>query len=572
MKKIGKIYIFIIFVFILNGISLSAQVQVFAKLSDEKIGIGEPFTLIITIEGGSGRVNIPDIDGLTMRGNSQSRNMVLSGGTFKSSQIFYYTFVANDAGIYSIDGIDIKVKGQTYRVGKVRIEVLDTSVRGPKTKYFSSDEESSNFVDSITADDVYVKNVINKKEVYMYEPIYIYQTAYTRVPVKVLGISDIPNRNDFISFSDFEDYSSTREIINGQTFSVKPLKREVLYPIKAGDKIIETTSYVFQNSGTIFYDQIERGRDKYKIKVIPLPSDGRNTNFSGAVGEFDFSLSSSKTNVSVGEDFILKLEVKGEGNTSIINMPDIDGELSNYFTVYPEKIYETNWFDGNNIVGIKTKEYLLIANKPGVFNVPSVYFSYFSPDQKSYESISSLGLSIEVFGGGNRILHTNTNISEVEIIPIKTILIKEGKTFNFLDNRYIYIYVISILVLTVIVVLVRKIKSYRNKNYSNEVENDGFNYVRECYNKGSRGDYCREAETVFLTSIASILSVEKSTSMENILKFLKDRNVEDNIIKNVKSLVDLCRFEEYSGENLKENTDYHTDMIKIIKKLREELK
>lgn len=575
MKKTGslRIYIFVILLFIFLYSFSFSQVSVSAKLSDDKIGVDEPFTLILTIEGGSGRVSMPDIEGLTMRGNSQSKSMVLSGGVFKSTQIFYYTFVAGSPGIYVIDKVDIKVKGSTYRANKVQVEVLDYPVRSPQSKRTPTGDEFDALNEDINIDDVYVENSINKKEVYVYEPVYISQTAYTRVPVRVLGISSIPDRTDFLSFSDSADYNSTRELINGKTFSVKPLKKEVLYPLKAGRKTIETTSYIFQNSGTIFYDQVERGKDKYEINVIPLPPKGINTNFSGAVGDFNFSVSLSKTNINIGEDLIITFEVKGDGNTSIIDMPDIDSSFSNYFTVYPPKIYETNSFKDNNITGVKTKEYLLIANEAGNFVFPKISFCYFSPSKKSYNNIHASELILNVFGDKNIITNAGVNKSQLDIIPIKAAIVKDNGVFTYLDVKYLYFYIAFVTILAVIIAVVKKINANnKNKKNNNKEKNDGFGYVREMYNKGNRIEYSREAETVFLTKISSILSISKKTTFEDILTSLKDKNINDNIIRDVKNLVDSCRFEEYSGESIKEKIDYHTKMIEIIEEIRKEIK
>ena len=128
------------------------------------------------------------------------------------------------------------------------------------------------------ADDIYVDNSINKKEVYMYEPIYITQKAYTHIPVTVLGFSKIPDRTDFISYSDSSKYNTFTEIIDGKRVNSIPLKREVLYPVKTGTKDILTTPFVFEKEG-MFYDRVEYGEEDFTINVLPLPDKKGFENF-----------------------------------------------------------------------------------------------------------------------------------------------------------------------------------------------------------------------------------------------------------------------------------------------------
>ena len=38
-------------------------------------------------------------------------------------------------------------------------------------------------------------------------------------------------------------------------------------------------------------------------------------------------------------------------NISIINMPNLNDDIKNYFSVYQPKIFETNWFENNKMIG-----------------------------------------------------------------------------------------------------------------------------------------------------------------------------------------------------------------------------
>jgi|GEM_PF-240879 len=384
LTKIGKLF-FLIFllIFLISFKSLFAQTTITAKLSDDKIGVGEIFTLSVTIDNSVGKITIPDIDGLMLRGTSKSVNMMYSSGSLKTIQTYSYNYVAIKEGFYTIDKITVKANNNTYIANPVSIEVVSDSVRNSILNKPEGDsfERFMNY-----REDIMVNNTINKKEFYIYEPIYIEQKAYSHVPVNVIGISKIPDRNDFLVYTDSSERNSYTEIIDGKRVNVIPLKKEVLFAVKQGEKNILTTPFVFEKNN-MFYDRIQYGEEEFDIKILSLPSAKDYKNFSGAVGDFKFNTKINKTNINIGDEVLISIEVIGEGNISIINMPNLNDDIKNYFSVYQPKIFETNWFENNKMIGKKTKEYILVATNKGNYTIENIDFCYFSPNDKSYTNI-----------------------------------------------------------------------------------------------------------------------------------------------------------------------------------------
>ena len=54
---------------------------------------------------------------------------------------------------------------------------------------------------------------------------------------------------------------------------------------------------------------------------------------------------------------------------------------------------------------------------------------------------------------------------------------------------------------------------------------------------------------------------------EDLYKELKNRNINEETIKSVKEIIDLCQFELYSGDFVNKNDDYHTKAINILKEM-----
>ena len=571
MIKIGKTIFSrnFLLIFALSFNFLFAQTTITAKLSDDKIGVGEIFTLSVTIDNGAGKITIPDIDGLMLRGTSKSVNMMYSSGSLKTIQTYNYNYIAVKEGFYTIDKITVKANNNTYIANPVSIEVLSDSVRNSTLGKPEGDsfERFMNYTE-----DIIVNNTINKKEVYIYEPIYIEQKAYSHVPVNVIGISKIPDRNDFLSYSDSSERNSYTEIIDGKRINVIPLKKEVLYAVKRGKKNILTTPFVFEKNN-MFYDRIQYGEEEFEINVLPLPSIKGYENFSGAVGDFKFTTKINKTNINIGDEVLISIEVSGEGNISIINMPNINDNIKKYFSVYQPKIFETNWFENNKLMGKKTKEYILVATNNGDYTIDNIDFCYFSPNEKSYKNIYSENINLVISGDYNNFSFAQNNIqkSDITLIPIKNNIIKNqnDKSFKLLNMNIIYIYVLLMVAISIVIYNLEKIKKLNFKflnNFNNDNKISDMDAILEYYNKDNRKEYCKSVKELLIKNINKKLNMDLKDN-EDLYKELKNRNINEEIIKNIKEIIDLCQFELYSGDFVNKNDDYHTKAINILREM-----
>lgn len=564
LTKIGKLF-FLIFllIFLISFKSLFAQTTITAKLSDDKIGVGEIFTLSVTIDNGAGKITIPDIDGLMLRGTSKSVNMMYSSGSLKTIQTYSYNYVAIKEGFYTIDKIAVKANNNTYIANPVSIEVVSDSVRNSILNKPEGDsfERFMNY-----REDIIVNNTINKKEFYIYESIYIEQKAYSHVPVNVIGISKIPDRNDFLVYTDSSERNSYTEIIDGKRVNVIPLKKEVLFAVKQGEKNILTTPFVFEKNN-MFYDRIQYGEEEFDIKILSLPSAKDYKNFSGAVGDFKFNTKINKTNINIGDEVLISIEVIGEGNISIINMPNLNDDIKNYFSVYQPKIFETNWFENNKMIGKKTKEYILVATNKGNYTIENIDFCYFSPNDKSYTNIYAKNINLFIDGNKNynnsqATLNIGNDTKKTEIMQIRNNIIKKqnDKNFKLLNINIIYIYVLLMIAISIIIYNFEKIKKLKFLNDNNKISN--MDEILEYYNKKNRIEYCKAIKEFLIKNINKKFNIDSNA---DIYKELKNKNVDEETIKNIKDIIDSCQFELYSGNSINKNEDYHTKAINILK-------
>lgn len=569
MIKTGKSFILLLIfllIFTISFKSLFAQTSVTAKLSDEKIGVGEIFTLSVTIDNSVGKITIPDIDGLMLRGTSKNVNMMYSSGSLKTIQTYSYNYVAVKEGFYTIDKITVRANNNVYTANPVSIEVVSESVRmqnGGKPEGDSFDRFMN------YGEDIIVNNIVSKKEAYIYEPIYIEQKAYSHIPVNVIGISKIQDRSDFLSYSDSSERNSYAEIIDGKRVNVIPLKKEVLYALKQGEKNILTTPFVFEKNN-MFYDRIQYGEEEFIINILPLPDSKGFDNFSGAVGDFQFGAKINKTNINIGDEVLISIEVSGEGNISVINMPNINDNIREYCSVYQPKIFETNWFENNKLMGKKTKEYILVATNKGNYALSDISFCYFSPNDKSYTNIYAENINLFISGDYNNSSSLNSlalnNIQKTEAMPIKYGVIKEKneERFKLLNINIIYVYILLMSAISIIIYNFEKLKNIRLKFAKGKDKISDIDKILEYYNKDDRIEYCKSVKDTLIKNLNDKFNIDYDA---DIYKELKNHNLNENSINDIKKIIDSCQFELYSGDSIRKKEDYHTKLIAILKEM-----
>jgi hypothetical protein len=126
---------------------------------------------------------------------------------------------------------------------------------------------------------------------------------------------------------------------------------------------------------------------------LPLPSEGRPKDFSGAVGSFKIASDISTTRAAVGDPLTLRLHVSGAGNFDRVDSPMLD-HLEHWKT-YPAKSAFTP-SDAVGYKGEKVFEQPLIASQPGDQSIPEIAFSYFDPEARRYERARTAPIKVAV--------------------------------------------------------------------------------------------------------------------------------------------------------------------------------
>jgi hypothetical protein len=412
MVKFFLVGLFFLFVPIVRAQSFTATVD------NNKVAENDRFELRFTFEGKNlnalKNFNPPSLkDFRVLSGPNQSTSMQIINGVSSSSLTLSYILMPNATGAYTIGSASIQYEDKTITTDPIKITIVKGSQK-PK------DESNNQISNNEIAKNLFIRASIDKNKVYLGEQVTITYKLYTRLNIaSQMSVDKLPQYQGFWAeeLETARNISFTREVIDGQQYSVGLLKRAALFPSQTGK--LEVTPFELtipiqvqkkKNPNNVWDDffgdpfgrseivEYQAKSNTLKVDVIPLPENNKPASFRGAVGRFDFNASIDKAKTKTNEPISLKFNISGSGNIKLLEFPSF--ELPNGFEKYDPKIDEQINRNGK-INGTKNAEYLLIPRVAGSREIPAVEFSYFDPESKSYQTIKSKSFNVTIEQGQN---------------------------------------------------------------------------------------------------------------------------------------------------------------------------
>ncbi|MEX0363109.1 MAG: BatD family protein, partial [Allomuricauda sp.] len=315
------------------------------NLSKEKLGINERLRVEFTMNKDGDNFNPPSFDGFkVVMGPSQSISSSWVNGKRSFSKTYSYILVPTARGRFNIKQATIEISGETYKTLPKTVEVT-AAVDKP------NDQKT---VDDVADESLHLVAEVSNGSPYLNEAVTVTYKLYVGHSIRVTNYRslDNPTYNNF--WSQEIDVSKPKPInttYNGKPYLSVVLKKVVLYPQKSGKLDIEPLALeiyvdVPTNRRDFFggriYTQttktVSAGRRTLSVKA--LPEAGKPANFGGAVGDFDFKVTTSKQKLNASESLQAKVEVSGKGNLKLFQLPEpeLPSALEVYEPEFDEKV------------------------------------------------------------------------------------------------------------------------------------------------------------------------------------------------------------------------------------------
>ncbi|MBT8297689.1 MAG: BatD family protein [Maribacter sp.] len=559
------------------------------KLSKDKLGINERLRVDFTMNKDGDDFNPPDFTGFrVLMGPSQAISSSWINGVRSYSKTYSYTLAPTARGTFNIKQASIVIDGKTYKSLAKKVEVT-AAVEKPNGQMTADD---------FASDNLHLVAEVSKTNPYLNEEISVVYKLYISPSIRVTNYRplDNPKYNNFWSQDiPVQRLNAENGTYKGKAYRYVILKRVVLYPQKSGKLDIEPLSLdvtvdVPTNKRDFFggriYTQTNKtvSAGKRSINVKDLPGAGKPANFGGAVGNFDFTVTTTKTSLNASESLQAIVEVSGAGNLKLFQLPkpELPGSLEVYDPEHNENVRTT-------LAGMRGKvsdSYTIVPTFKGKYPMPSIAFSFFNPKTEKYSTINSEEILINVLEGPTNTSATANNTVENP----KQSVITTGNQFSFLKlepnltaiesnyffgSRCFYLWwLLPLLIIPLAILFRKKREAIAGDIAGNKIKRANKlarKYLSEAKkNLGSKDAFYVALEKALHNYLKAKLKIETSEfSKDKISTLLVEKGVEDATKEGFLGLLKNCemaRYSPFSEVQMHQDYDKASEVISYLDK------
>jgi len=614
MKRIFHILVIILGI---TGVLNAADVD-FKVSAPGQVRVGERFRLTYQVNADVDDFTPPSFEHFSIlsgpnRGQNSSIQIINGKVTQNISITYTYLLAAQDEGEFTIPPATAKVKGKEYQTIAKTIKV----VQGTQAQTPASNNQQQTTESGIKSDDVYIKAVIDKSNLYLGEEAVVTYRIYTKIPISNLSIDKLSSFNGFWSIDLLDNdgnLQQRREIINGEEYIVADLKKAAIYPQKSGELELEPlkmscvaqvqTSRRKVSSNDPFFDsffndpffsnnyrnvELNLKSNTIKLNVKNLPADGKPNFFNGAVGQYSLGSNIDAKEVNANDAITLKYTISGKGNVDLL--PDLNVEFPADFEVYDPKISTKTRKSSSGISGYKTFEYTVIPRSAGEYEIPPVQFSYFDPQQRKYHEVETdsykLLVNRSTSNSNQNVTYAGSSQEDIKYIgeDIRYIFLMpfELEPFEhfFFGSKLFFILLLAPLILAALIILIYRSEKKKRGNTSlmknknaTKVAKKRLKKAYEFLKSKSETEFYNETSQALWGYVSDKFNIPLAElSSDTVSEKLSERGIKQEFIKDFIDTLDNCEFARFApGDKGTMMEKVYQQGIKVISEIEDQLK
>jgi len=580
-----------LFLIVASTSFVAAQVKFEAKVSKTKLGINERLRVDFEMNQDGDNFNPPDFNNfLVVGGPNQSVSHSWVNGVRSFAKTYSYFLAPKKTGSFSIGQATIEIGGETYKTSPVTVQITSAVSR-------PNDPDNA---DNVADDNIHLVAEISKTNPYLNEAITVVYKLYVSPDIGVSNFREIdnPRYNDFWSQNiELKGNKIQNGQFNGRDYRHLVIRKTVLYPQKSGkleieplslDITVEVPSSKRDFFGGRMMTQVHKtvSAGSKTLNVKALPENGKPADFTGAVGNFDFKITTSKTDLNATESLQARVEVSGNGNLKLFQLPKLTlpSSLEVYEPEHTENIKTT--LDG--MQGGVADSYTIVPQFKGKYPIPNVTFSYFDLKTETYKTVSSGQMLINVIEGPTNSTNTDSNLATVGEGKQRVVMnndqfafvkseanLEPIKSEPFFKSSWYWSSLLLPLLAIPLALVFRRKKEERaadvKGNKIRKADKLAKKYLGEAKKAlGQKEAFYIALEKALHNYLKAKLHIETSDlSKERIESLLVQRTVEKPIVNDFLSILDSCelaRYTPFSDVTMQHDYDKAAKTISVIDK------
>lgn len=556
----------------------------FTTIPPRSVIAGNKFSVTFRLKDGEGSgLKAPDIKGCTLLygpSTSTIQNYSWTNGKSSSSLTTDYSFTyrADEPGTYVIGEARITSGGKTYTTKSVSFTVLPPDKAAQHGGATIDDISSQSPEKTVSANDVFVRIILNKSHAYEQEAILCTIKLYTKYSISSFMPTTNPSFDGFlIEELNLQPQLNEVEHYNGQNYMTAILKQCIIFPQKSGKLTLNSGKYdvtvVQHQRFTGFWggtrpveSEIKVSSNSASINITPLPQP-QPEGFTGAVGNFSIDSRLSSTSFRTNEAASLMYTIKGTGNIKSIKEPEID--FPSEFELYTPQTDVTSQVTGSNVSGVMTVDYTFVPQSVGNFKIGADKFVYFNPESKQYVTLTTPSYDIKVAQGVQSTSSAVFNKQSVtskntDILHIKMGDLYPEKTHHYYYNSVWYFpaYIVLALLLAIVIWLYGKQAKLnadlqgRKLANANKVAKKRLKLAKSFMASHNNDRFYEELLRAMWGYLSDKLGIPASQlTRQNIAEQLKGYGASDSLVDSIIQVIDDCEMARYSPEKSDEQIE-----------------
>ncbi|MCK4857885.1 MAG: protein BatD [candidate division Zixibacteria bacterium] len=427
---------FVVILFLLAVPNLIlAEVTVTANVDRTELHENETVSFTITIGGDAvdiPDISLPDLPGFTIYSSGTTKNFSYVNGRMETSKQFSFTLLPTRTGILQIPSMSLAIDGKTYTTPTFEITVPKGGAAQTRSNTPSTQRERRSQPQrrQVGPEDLFITTAVDKDTVYVNEQVTLSFKFHQGEGVDILQNPDYkPPQKTGFWVEDLPPRQTGYKTIDNRRYHVTEIKTG-LFPTTSGEQMIGSAELTVKvreprrHDPFSFFDRDLSGffgrsrtlslkSDPIKIVTLPLPAAGRPDDFGGAVGGYRIKAVADKNRVEVNEPITLKVKISGTGNIKSVASPEIP-ELPD-FRIYQSGDSENISKTAYRVGGSKTFEHVFIPKRAGTYLLPAISFSFFDPRARTYQTVVTAPIQIEVTPAKERYVSQMQNLDANKI-------------------------------------------------------------------------------------------------------------------------------------------------------------
>jgi len=564
------------------------DVRFTSEPSKKSLGINENLRIDFKMNQDGDNFNAPNFEDFRVVGGpNQSVSNTWVNGKRSFSKVYSFYLTPLKTGKLIIGQATIEINNQVYKTIPIEVDVTEsvTISKNPNDPSYLVNENLH-----LVADISNISPYLNEGISITYKLFFSPQINVTNV-----GEIDSPKYNDFWSQNiKIPRLQIERGTYKGQSYNYVIWKKIVLYPQKAGklniqpltlDVSVDVPTNKRDFFGNRIYSQVPKTvtAGKKDIMVSQLPN-GAPESFSGAVGQFNIDLKTSKSELNASESVQATLKVSGNGNLKLFSIPEL--VVPNSIEKYDPQFKDNVKTNINGMYGNITNTYTLVPQFKGKYSISPAVFSYFDPKEKKYKNLNSSDITINVLEGPSTsfsglVSNKNENSNNIVLSENQFKFLNTNselssiKKIDFIFSNLFYTLIsIPFFLIFLTVLFSRNIKKSNDQSFKSRKANVlAKKHLSEAKSNLENKDvFYISLEKALINFFKLKFSIQSSElSKEKIKELLIENKIDKTMVELFLKLIESCEYARYTPSSTNAIKKDYNNSVQLISEIDKQI-